>query len=257
MNRLKQLWSEGKTVVNGWLNIPSGFTAELMSQAGWDSVTVDLQHGLHDYMSMIQCFQAMQASPITPMVRIPANETSIIGKALDGGAYGLICPLVNTKEDAEAFVAACRYTPKGVRSFGPTRVSMYVPPGSYPKTANDDILCIPMVETPQGIENLEAILDVPGVDGIYLGPSDLAFCLGLGPGLDREEEQFWKIYERMIRETNKRGIAAAIHCATTSYAIRAVRAGFKMVTIMNDSSLMLTAARSVVQEVRKGIGPAA
>ena len=121
-NKLKQLWQQDRAAVNGWLAIPSGFSAEVMAQAGWDSVTVDLQHGVQDYMSMVACFQAMQAHPVLPMARVPSNEPGIVGKVLDAGAYGVICPLVNTAAEAQAFVAACRYPPAGRRSNGPIRL---------------------------------------------------------------------------------------------------------------------------------------
>src|ERR1700709_2428411 len=137
-NKLKARIAAGKANVNGWLAIPSGFSAEVMAQCGWDSVTVDMQHGVQDYQSMVQCFQAMQAHPVTPMVRVPWNEPGIIGKALDGGAYGVICPMINTRKEAEAFVQYCKYPPLGTRSNGPIRAGMYGEATSYQSTANDE-----------------------------------------------------------------------------------------------------------------------
>ena len=177
--RSRAIWDQGKAVINGWLAIPSGFSAEMMAQCGFDSVTVDLQHGVQDYLSMVQCFQAMQAHPVTPMVRVPWNEPGIIGKVLDAGAQGVICPMVNTREEAEAFVAACKYPPRGTRSNGPVRAGLYGEPGTYQKTANTETLCIPMIETQSAVKNLEAILDVEGVAGVYIGPSDLGLSYGL------------------------------------------------------------------------------
>jgi len=250
-NKLKQIWQAGKPSVNGWLAIPSGFSAEVMAQAGWDSVTVDLQHGVQDYMSMVACFQAMQSHPVLPMVRVPWNEPGIIGKVLDGGAYGVICPMVNTQDQAEAFVAAARYPPAGARSNGPIRAGIYGVSTSYQKTANDEVLCIPMIETRQALDNLDAILSVPGIDAIYVGPSDLGFSMGLEPKLDREEPQILDIYARLTRETRERGIRAGIHCATAAYARRAIGMGFNMVTINNDSGLMLGAAKAALDAVRQ------
>ncbi len=103
-NNVKKVWASGKVVVNAWLAIPSGFSAEVIAQCGFDSVTVDMQHGVQDYQSMVQCFQAMNGHPVTPMVRVPWNEPGIIGKVLDGGAYGVICPMINTKQEAENLV---------------------------------------------------------------------------------------------------------------------------------------------------------
>lgn len=253
-NRVKQLWQEGKAAVNGWLAIPSGFSAEVMSQAGWDSLTVDIQHGVQDYQSMVACFHGMQARPVTPLVRVPWNEPGIIGKCLDGGAMGVICPMINTRAQAEALVAACRYPPAGTRSNGPIRAGIYGEVGGYVKTANSEVLCIPMIETQEALDNLEAILDVPGINGIYVGPSDLAFSLGLEPRLDREEPQILKIYERLVKECSQRGIAPGVHNLAPAYAARMIGMGFRFVTLANDSGLMLRAAQAAVAAVRQAAG---
>ncbi len=250
-NKLKERWQQGKAAVNGWLAIPSAFSAEVMAQCGWNSVTVDLQHGVQDYLSMIACFQAMQGQAVTRLVRVPWNEPGIIGKVLDGGAYGVICPMINTKAEAEAFVSACKYPPLGTRSNGPVRAAIYAGAG-YQQTANDEILVLPMIETRQALDNLEAILDVPGIDAIYIGPSDFGFSLGLVPKLDREEPEVLRIYDRLLRETGKRGIHAGIHCGAADYAVRMLKLGFRLVTIGNDSGLMAKAARQAVADVWKG-----
>lgn len=253
-NKVKEVWAAGKVVVNGWLAIPSGFSAEVMAQCGFDSVTVDMQHGVQDYQSMIQCFQAMQAHPVTPMVRVPWNEPGIIGKVLDGGAYGVICPMINTKEEAERFVAAAKYPPRGTRSNGPIRAMMYGSAGTYQQTANDETLCIPMIETKTAVENLESILDVKGVAGVYIGPSDLGFSYGLHPTLDRTEPEIIKIYERIVKECDKRGIFPGIHCSSAAGAALAIERGFKLVTILNDSGLLAMSAKSHIAETRKNSG---
>ncbi|MGC1441643.1 MAG: aldolase/citrate lyase family protein [Burkholderiaceae bacterium] len=253
-NKLKMRWKEGKAAVNGWLAIPSGFSAEVMAQCGFDSVTVDMQHGVQDYQSMIQCFQAMDSHPVTRMVRVPWNEPGIIGKALDGGAWGVIAPMINTKEQAEALVSACRYPPHGTRSNGPIRHATYGVPSDYQKTANDEVIVIPMIETNQALENLDAILDVAGLDGIYVGPSDLAFSLGKTPQLDHEDPEILKIYERLISECGKRGIYPGIHCGSAAYAARMIQMGFRLTTIANDSGLMAKAAMEAVGQVWKEAG---
>jgi 4-hydroxy-2-oxoheptanedioate aldolase len=252
-NQIKERWRQGKAAVNGWLAIPSGFAAEVMAQCGWNSVTVDLQHGIQDYLSMVACFQAMQSQPVTRLVRVPWNEPGIIGKVLDAGAYGVICPMINTRAQAEAFVSACKYPPQGTRSNGPVRAILYAG-GTYQQTANDEILVLPMIETREALDNLEAILDTPGIDAIYIGPSDLGFSLGLVPKLDREEPEVLTIYERLIAETGKRGLQAGIHCGTAEYAVRMLKMGFRLVTVTNDAGLMAKAARQAVADVWKDAG---
>jgi 4-hydroxy-2-oxoheptanedioate aldolase len=254
MNKLKARLKSGKACVNAWLAIPSGFSAEVMAQCGFDSVTVDMQHGVQDYLSMVQCFQAMDKHPITPLVRIPWNEPGIIGKVLDGGAWGVICPMVNTPTEAKALASACLYPPKGKRSNGPIRASAYGVESSYQSIANDEVLVIPMIETQEAIDNIEAILDVPGISGIYIGPSDLGLSLGMKPVLDREEPEIFPIYEKLVKATVKRGLFAGIHNATGAYAARMIGMGFRFVTIFNDSGLMARAARAEIGIARQKAG---
>ena len=253
-NKLKARIDSGKACVNGWLAIPSGFSAEVMAGCGWDSVTVDMQHGVQDYQSMVQCFQAMDKHPITPLVRVPWNEPGIIGKALDGGAWGIICPMVNNAAEAKALADACLYPPIGKRSNGPIRAAMYGEASNYQKIANDEVMVIPMIETQEGIDNIDEILSVPGISGIYIGPSDMGLALGLIPTLDREEPLILGIYEKLVASCKKHGKFAGLHNATAGYAARMIKMGFQFCTIMNDSGLMGKAAREAVTQFRKDGG---
>jgi 4-hydroxy-2-oxoheptanedioate aldolase len=257
MNKLKARLKSGKACLNAWLAIPSGFSAEVMAQCGFDSVTVDMQHGVQDYQTMVQCFQAMDKYPITPLTRVPWNEPGIIGKALDGGAWGIICPMVNNAAEAKALANACLYPPKGKRSNGPIRAAAYGEASPYQTIANDEVLVIPMIETQEAIDNIDALLDVPGISGIYIGPSDLGLSLGLKPTLDREEPQIFAIYEKLVAATTKRGQFAGIHNATGAYAARMIAMGFRFVTLANDSGLMARAARAEISVTRKNAGEVA
>lgn len=249
-NAVKEAWKAGRAVVNGWLAIPNAFSAEMYSRCGWDSVTVDMQHGVQDYLSCVACFQGMQPSGVVPMVRVPWNEPGIIGKVLDAGAMGVICPMVNTPEEARALVQYCKYPPAGTRSNGPIRAGAYGSSGGYQKTANDEILVIPMIETRTAIENIREILDVPGIDGIYIGPSDLSFSYGKEPRLDVEDPEILAIYDMLLAETGKRGIAAGLHNGSPAYAKRMIEKGFRLVTIANEVGLMVQAATAAVKAVR-------
>ncbi len=251
-NSFKKLLETRHGIV-GWLSIPSGFSAEVMAQCGWDALCVDLQHGVQDYQSMVACFQGMQAHPVTPLVRVPSNESGIIGKALDGGAHGIICPLVNTKAEAEALVAACLYPPKGKRSNGPIRAGIYGVSTDYQKVANDEVLIAPMIETQEAVNNLEEILDVPGVNAVYIGPSDLGLSMGLPPVLDRREAKIIDIYKYIISECKKRGIMAGIHNGTASYCVEMFELGFRWGAISTDSAMMAAISRQEVATVRKAL----
>ena len=257
MNKLKARLNSGKACVNAWLAIPSGFSAEVMAQCGFDSVTVDMQHGVQDYQSMVQCFQAMDRYPITPLVRVPWNEPGIIGKALDGGAWGVVCPMVNTPAEAKALANACLYPPKGKRSNGPIRAAAYGEASPYQSIANDEVLVIPMIETQEAIDNIDSILDVSGISGIYIGPSDLGLSLGMKPTLDREEPEIFPLYEKLVAATKTRGQFAGIHNATGTYAARMIGMGFQFVTLANDSGLMARAARAEIAVTRKNAGDVA
>jgi 4-hydroxy-2-oxoheptanedioate aldolase len=252
-NKLKERWQAGKAAVNGWLAIPSGFSAEVMAQCGWDSVTVDMQHGVQDYQTMVQCFQAMDRFPVTKLVRVPWNEPGIVGKVLDAGAYGVICPMINTPEEARALVSYSLYPPKGARSNGPIRAAAYGVAGAYQKTANDEVLVMPMIETRQAVQNIDAILDVPGISAIYVGPSDLAFSMGKTPALDTEDSEQLGMYEILLASCRKHGIYPGIHCGSPAYAARMIKMGFRLTTIANDSGLMAQAARAAVAGVWKEV----
>jgi len=180
-NKLKKIFKEGKAVINGWLQIPSSFSAEVMSKQPWDSLTIDLQHGVVDYASALQMFQAISTSEIVPMARLNWNDPGQIMKILDAGCYGVICPMVSNRKEAEKFVEACMYPPKGYRSFGPIRGLLYGG-ADYGDHANDEIVKFAMIETKEALGNLDKIMSTPNLDGIYIGPGDFSFALSAKPG---------------------------------------------------------------------------
>src|SRR5262249_52683596 len=176
-NTVREIWARGEAVVNGWLSIPSGFSAEVMAHQGFDSLTVDMQHGVVDYQTGVSMLQGISTTALIPFARLPSNHPPRLITLLDAGAYGVICPMVNTREQAEALVQACKYPPRGFRSWGPVRASLYMGT-DYGDHANDDVIVMPMIETAEALKNLDDILSVPGVDAIYVGPSDLSLALG-------------------------------------------------------------------------------
>ena len=241
-NRLKQIWAEGKPVINGWCNMPGGFLAEAVASMGWDAVTIDTQHGLIGYSEMVAMLQAMAAAPVTPMVRVPWNSPGEIMKALDAGAYGIICPMINDRAEAQAFVGACRYPPKGYRSFGPIRAAMYAGAGYYPE-ANDELLTFAMIETAAGLTNVDEIVATPGLDGIYVGPSDLSLSHGGFPGQDSQEPGLLTKFEVILAACKRVGIHTGVHTTSVAYAQQMLAMGFDLVTVGGDMRWLMTGRR--------------
>ena len=252
-NKIKQMMAEGKPVINGWLAIPSTASAEAMAHCGWDSLTIDMQHGLVDYSNALPILQTISTTDVVPMARLNWNEPGQIMKILDAGSYGVICPMVSNKEEAEKFVKACMYPPKGYRSFGPIRGLIYG--GSdYPDHANDEILKIAMIETKESLEKLDEIMSTPGVDGIYIGPADLSLAIGEKPGFDKPENT--KVYSEILRileHAKKNKIFAGIHNGTPEYATKMIEKGFNFVTIASDLRSMSTGAKSMVDTMKGSI----
>ena len=187
MNNLFKIWKENKPVVNAWLSIPNSFTAEAFGKMGWDAITIDMQHGQSDYSSSIPMLQALSSSSSTPMVRVPWYEPGIIMRMLDLGVLGIIAPMINTKEDCEKFVSYCYYPPIGQRSFGPMRAQL-IHGSSYFEKANENILSFAMIETQQAVDNLDDILSVPNLTGVYIGPADMSSSYGMKPQFDVKED---------------------------------------------------------------------
>ncbi|WAP66794.1 HpcH/HpaI aldolase family protein [Jiella pelagia] len=251
-NRLKEIWSDGRPALNGWLSIGNAFTAEIMAAQGYDSVTIDIQHGALDYSSVLPMFQAMKGSGVVPMARVPWCEPGIVMKALDAGAMGIICPMINSAAEAAEFVSYVRYPPHGQRSYGPTRAAIAY--GGYGTAANDEILALAMIETQAGMDNLEDIAATPGVDGIYIGPADLTLGTQngrLAPGFDREESEMIELIQRILSVCSQNGIKACLHCGTPDYAARAIGWGFNLTTVSGDSRLLAGAAAASVKRWRE------
>lgn len=255
-NGIRACWANGKPVINGWLSIASPFIAEIMAAQDYDSITIDLQHGLVGYDHATTMLQAMRASRITPMVRVPWLSAGDIMKSLDAGAMGIICPMVNTRAEAEQFVSYMRYPPGGVRSFGPTR-AVFAHGADYGQWANDEVLALAMIETADGMANLDDIVSTPGLDGVYIGPADLT--LGLTgrrypTGFDREEPEMVEAIQTILRKAHDAGIKAALHCGSPAYAARAIGWGFDLVTLLNDVRLLAAAAAQSIAAARKLLG---
>jgi 4-hydroxy-2-oxoheptanedioate aldolase len=249
MNNLLNIWSKNKAVINAWLSIPNSFTAEAFGKMGWDSVTIDMQHGQNDYSTAIPMVQAIANSNAVPMVRVPWNEPGIIMKMLDLGVLGIIAPMINTKEDCEKFVSYCYYPPIGQRSFGPMRAQVTY--GSdYYQHANKNIVSLAMIETKQAVENLDAILSVPNLTGIYIGPADMSSSYGLLPKFDVREDPVFSNIKMIAKKAREKGKIAGIHNGSVKYMKEMMDYGFQFTTLLSDFRMMTSHAESLLKELK-------
>lgn len=249
-NTLRDLKSAGKPIVNAWLSIGSSYSAEIVAHGGYDAVTVDCQHGMMGFDVALTMLQAISTTPAIPLVRPSRNDPAEIMRWLDAGAYGLICPMISTPAEAEAFVAACRYPPVGSRSFGPSRGLLYGG-ADYAARANQEILVLGMIETRQGLDNLDAILATPGLDGIYVGPNDLALALGRDPKPESDDPVMIEAIDRIRATTVAADGLAGIFCSGGAGAARRVREGFDLVTPGNDAMLLKGAVAASLQALSR------
>ena len=250
-NKLKEIFKSGKSAVNGWLQIPNSFTAELMANQNWDSLTLDMQHGVIDYASAVGMLQAISTTNVVPMARVNWNEPGQIMKILDAGAYGIICPMVSNKKEAENFVKACMYPPDGIRSYGPIRGLVYGG-NDYADKANQEILKFAMIETKESLENLNDIMKTPGLDGIYIGPADLSLAIGEKPSFDKPEgDPVYEVIMKILDHAKKNNIIAGIQNGQPEYAEKMIKKGFQLVTIGSDQRYMSAASKSALSKLKK------
>lgn len=257
-NTLKSIWAEGGVVVNGWCSIPSSFSAEVMAHQGFDSICIDTQHGAVDYQVALTMLQAISTTAVIPLVRVQWNDPGRLMKILDAGAYGVICPMINSRAEAEALVSACKYPPVGIRSFGPIRAKYYGGGtthggGDYHEFANEETLVIAQIETQAAIDNLDEILTVPGIAAVYVGPSDLAMALGSQPRAGQGDTAVVAARKKILEACKRHGIPAGIHTPSADVALKRIADGFRLVTIASDDRFLMTKAIEEVSAVRKGL----
>jgi 4-hydroxy-2-oxoheptanedioate aldolase len=249
MQSLKTIWAEGHTALGAWLSLRDPLVAEVAASAGFDYVCLDMQHGLQDLTQTMVSLHAMAGGSAVPVVRVPWNEPGIIGRVLDAGALGVIIPMVNTVDDAERAVAACRYAPAGTRSFGPLTAGARYGSG-YAAAANDTVACICMIETKEAVERVDEILDVPGIDAVYIGPADLSLTYGLPPGLDNPADEFQSALKTVVAACERHGVIPGIHSHASLAGLRH-GGGFRMITVSSDGTIVMQGLRSELKAARE------
>ena len=248
MTGLREIWEANGSALGVWLSAASTITAEAAARQDFDYVCVDTQHGASEYQIAVGMIQAIELAGGTPITRVPWNEPGIIGKMLDAGSHGVIVPMVNTREQAEAVVHSCRYAPEGSRSFGPTVVGMRHT--DYVAWASTSIAVIPMIETTEALGNLDDIMSVPGVDAIYVGPADLSLSLGLKPRVDDDEAIFNDALTAIVEACGRHGVVPGVH-ASGALAGKRREQGFRMITVANDLMALRTGLIGELEAARE------
>ena len=251
-NKALAAWRRDEQTIGCWLSVANAYTAEAMARMGFDWLCVDLQHGIIDYTDLAYMLPAISNGDTTPLVRVPWNEPYQIMRVLDLGASGVIIPMVNNREEAEKAVAACRYPPEGNRSFGPIRAAMVGGKG-YAKEANEQIACLAMIETPEGIENVEEIVTTPGLTGVYIGPSDLALALGLPAYGVQPQEEHLETVKHILATCKKHGVVSGMHTSSLEYTKKYLDLGFNMVMLGSETAFMMRTASKELAEAKGSI----
>jgi 4-hydroxy-2-oxoheptanedioate aldolase len=244
-NGVKRRLKAGQPSVGTWLSLPCPESARFLSQLGFDWLTVDTEHQPIDLRMAAHMFAAVVAGGAVPLVRVPWNTGEAIKRVLDCGAWGIVVPMVNTREEAEAAVAAAKYPPAGVRSVGGNlhATSFGTEAATYYARANEETLVVVQAESVAAVENAEAILSVPGIDAVFIGPNDLLASMGRSPAMETDEPEFVQALEHLRRTAQRNGIAAGIHVADAEAANRRLREGFQFIAIASDLRFMLSGAR--------------
>lgn len=230
---MRDILGSGHPSVGGWCLIPSALTAEVVARSGFDWVVIDTQHGLIGYETLVAMLQAVDAAGVPAIVRVSANSASEIGKALDAGAHGVVVPLVNGPDEALAAVRACRYPPQGTRSFGPVRATWTLDDYS-PEAANRAVVCLIQVETVEAVAEIDSIVTTPGLDGVYLGPMDLALSAGVVPG----EMKHLDLIDTTVAACARQGIPLGTVCKDGATVLDWAQRGFTLLSCGTDVSFL-------------------
>lgn len=248
-NLVKSRLAANEAVINAWLSIGSSYSAEGAGHSGVHSVTVDLQHGMFSFQEALHMLQAISATPAIPLVRVPSLDPAQIMHILDAGAYGIICPMISTPDQAATLVAACRYPPKGNRSFGPSRGLLYGG-ADYVAHANETVMAIPMIETAEAVARIDEILEVDGIDMLYLGPNDMAFALDGHVRFPRPESE--RAMAVVLERARRKGVPVGIFCADAREAGLRLEQGYGLVTPGNDFAHLTRSLSGAVRELLDG-----
>jgi 4-hydroxy-2-oxoheptanedioate aldolase len=243
----------GETVYSAWCSLPYPIVAEMLGREGFAAVTLEAQHGLWDTASLLTGVAAVRQAGAAPIVRVPVNDFALASRVLDFGAEGLIAPMINTAADARAFAAAAKYPPVGERSWGPHRATMLagLPDQSvYLREANDHVITLAMIETRTALTNLDAIVDTPGIDGLFLGPSDLSIALSDGKTLDPLSKDVERELDRIVATAQRAGKIPGAFCHTAERAAALAQRGMRFLAVMSDLAMLRAGAGAAIKVLK-------
>src|SRR5213594_1301227 len=251
-NHVRAKLKRGESSVGTWLTLPDPMAARLMARVGFDWLTVELEHTPTTLETAAACLAIISASGPAALVRVPFNTTENIKRVLDIGAMGIVVPMVNTRAEAEAVVAAARYAPIGARTIGGQlhSANFETDAATYYQKANEEILVVVMAEHVKAIENAEEIFSVPGIDAVFIGPNDLHHSMGKPPAFDSEHKEYVDALKHILKTAKKYGLAPGIHVADAAAAQRRIAEGFQFIAVASEAGLMLSKA----QEVTRALG---
>ena len=251
---LAKRFRDGETVFSGWCGLPYPLVAEALAREGFPAVTIESQHGLWDVAGILHGIAAVRQGGAAPIVRVPLNDFALVSRSLDFGAEGIIAPMINTPADARAFAAAAKFPPVGERSWGPHRAMTLggVPDmPTYLREANDHVVTFAMIETRTALQNFDAIIATPGIDGFFLGPSDLSIALSDGKNVDPLSKEVDGHLDTMIAAAQRAKKIPGAYCHSAERAAALAKRGVKFLAVSGDLS-MLRAGAAAVMKVLKG-----
>jgi len=254
---LRILWSRDLPAFGLWSTLADPIVAELLAATSYDYVCVDLQHGAASYADLPGMMQAMRAAGRAPLVRVPWKDAASIMRALDVGASTVVVPMVDTAEDAARAASACRFPPTGRRSWGPMWGDVRADGALLPAEQDSAVMCLAMVETQAGVEALEEIVQVPGIDGVYIGPNDLALGCGHGRSTYRDSVEVERLIQHIISTCRAAGVVAGLHCSDAEMAVHWAERGARLLTVGHDTSLLRSAAAQSWSTLESSAGVAA
>ncbi|MGB6539888.1 MAG: aldolase/citrate lyase family protein [Xanthobacteraceae bacterium] len=245
----------GETVFAGWCSLPYPLVAETIGREGFVAVTLEAQHGLWDISALLTGVAAVRQGGAAALVRVPVADFAMVSRVLDFGAEGIIAPMINSPADARAFVAAAKYPPVGERSWGPHRATTLAgiaDQSVYLREANDHVVTLAMIETRTALDNLDAIAQTPGIDGLFLGPSDLSIALSGGKTLDPVSKNVERELDRMIASAERAGKIAGAFCHTAERAVALAKRGARFLAVMSDIAMLRAGTAAALKVLKSG-----